>query len=137
MDLLKNLFGPKIPAQPPERKPAAAASLPRPYRRVITLVPDDPPDHALPPSKPIPAPSPLKENAEELAKKMRVRSERSKELAELAALEPVLAPGKRVPKMAALKQVVVDAIDSDADQRRYRVAFYLYQSAVHAARRSC
>ncbi len=148
MDLFRSWFGPKNKVAPPPSVTAPSRS----HRRIITIVPDEPHEESRPTvapaavlpdresgleNRPAPAPvsTPPKESAEQLLEKMRVRSVRRKELAEITALENELSPDQRTAKMAAMKQDVADAIEADVDQRRYRVAFYLYQSAVHAARR--
>jgi hypothetical protein len=128
MDLLRNLFVSKRSVKRPEGKPFVAAPV-RVSDRIITIVPDEPEAAPSPPKVP-------EESAELLSAKVRVRGERRGELEALAALEPVSAQEKPAAKMAELKLAVSDAIESDLDQCRFRVAFYLYQSAIHAARRS-
>jgi len=139
MGLLIHLFGGK--------KNTAAAAPRRTMVTVLTLPPTEAKPatapEALPAadpvvSKPVAAPTviPPKESAQELLERIRTRNERHADLSALIKFERSLPPAKQTPKMAELQKAVYGAIEADAKVREYRQAYYLYQSALHAAQRS-
>ena len=146
MDLLKYLFGRAKTTTPVEPKMAVDPAPPRTMATVLTLASTEPEPAtvaapALDPvvSTPIavePTVVPPKESPQHLLERLRVRNERHNELDALIIIEGSLPPEKRNRGMAELQKAVVDAIETDVDQREYRKAYYLYQSALQAAKRS-
>jgi|GEM_PF-3573173 len=79
---------------------------------------------------------PPKESPQELLDRIRTRNERHDELNALISIGRSLPPARQPQKMAELQKAVYDAIEADVIVQKYRQAYYLYQSALHAARRS-
>ena len=123
----------RMPAAPPS--PAAAeAPLPRAEVRAAAIAPVEPVRSG---ASALPAAAPEAHIVEHVsAEQMAARHKRRNEFDKLVGWHDLLPEEKRTAKLEELKNKLVAAIDSDLDQQRYRVVYYLYQSALLAARRA-
>jgi hypothetical protein len=115
------VWGHRAEPTPPRLEPSAVRGV------IILSAPKIPP-------RPKVSARPKEDDLPHILEKLQIRSKRHAELEGLITEEKDLPPEVR-STLDGLRNAAFGSIEADDNQRKFRTAFYLYQSAIHTAKR--